>query len=314
MSSVIRRAKAVRGDLALWDGRATSATRPDASGGTITGLPIGMEVDVLQVYGNGTDRTDAAIATALRNIAALPVTLVFSPGTWSITADITIPSTVTCHIPRGCVFDVSSGKTLTFSGALQRESNTWTSGAGTVTYTRANNVLVHTNEIAALSQDMAIIATYGITAGETTAAAAASNYASPPGVAERFGGSPSASAATNALAFQNVLDSRENLQFATDGTWDFNTGLLIKFDGQQIIGRGRYGKTVLNWTGNTNSTLIGNSGTTVRNGVVIRDIGLSFNSNGCIAIDYSHFDYSTFEHLAITADRKSTRLNSSHRT
>jgi hypothetical protein len=205
MSSTIRRAKAIRADLALWDGRTNSVTRLDASGGTVTGLPIGAEVDVLQVYGAGTARTRASIATAISSIGSLPVTLLFSPGTWSIDASISIPSNFTCHIARGCVFSVDSGQTLTFSGPVQRESDTWTSGAGSVSVTASNNVLLHRSEIVALSQSMGILASLERTAFEISAGVTPVNYAYEPGDVRRYGFLEANSAAANKTAFDNAV-------------------------------------------------------------------------------------------------------------
>jgi hypothetical protein len=128
----ITRGKIQRGDLANWDGKTPTATRPDATSGTVTGLVIGNEVDVAQVYGDGS-RTLGAISAAVQKIAGTNVTLVFAPGTWTIDDDLTIPSNFTCHIPAGCVFDVSAGKTLTINGHVQAGLYHVFSGAGTVT-------------------------------------------------------------------------------------------------------------------------------------------------------------------------------------
>ena len=123
-----------RGDQANWDGKTAAATRVDATGGTITGLAIGNEVDVLQVYGAGANRTRGSIAAAVQKIGSTTVTLVFAPGTWTIDDDLTIPANFTCHVPTGCIFDVASGKTLTLSGLVHVEyPASWTSGSGTVT-------------------------------------------------------------------------------------------------------------------------------------------------------------------------------------
>src|SRR5678809_10704 len=103
MSSIIRRAKALRGDLALWDGVSSSISRLDASGGTVTGLPVGVEIDVLQIFGNGTAQTAASILSAIARMGSRARTLVFSSGTWTIDVNVTIPSNLTCHIPAGCV-------------------------------------------------------------------------------------------------------------------------------------------------------------------------------------------------------------------
>lgn len=107
-----------RGDLALFDGRTTVATRTDATGGTLTGLVVGDYVDVAQVYGGGTSLTSTTIAAAVARVGSATVCLSFVPGTWTITANTTIPSNISCHVPAGCVFSISSGITLTINGQV----------------------------------------------------------------------------------------------------------------------------------------------------------------------------------------------------
>ena len=131
MGTVIR-GKVQRADLALWDGKTFTSTRVDATGGTITGLPLNDYVDTLQVYGNGTAQDVGAIAAAVRRIGSANVTLKYSPGTWEVTEDLTVPSNFSNYIPAGCVFNVASGKTLTFSGPVFRESDTYQTGSGTI--------------------------------------------------------------------------------------------------------------------------------------------------------------------------------------
>ena len=57
----------------------------------------------------------------------------FRPGTWEIDDNLTIGNNFTALVLGGCVFQVASGKTLTFSGPVIRHAQTWTSGSGTVT-------------------------------------------------------------------------------------------------------------------------------------------------------------------------------------
>ena len=128
----IARGKVQRGDLANWDGKTATATRVDATGGTITGLAVGNEVDILQVYGSGTSRTIGTISSAMQKLASSNVALVFATGTWTIDDDLTIPSNFTCHVPAGCLFDVASGKTLTINGHVQTGIHQIFSGSGTV--------------------------------------------------------------------------------------------------------------------------------------------------------------------------------------
>ena len=131
----ITRAKIVRGDFANWDGKTKTSNRVDATGGTVTGLTIGDYVDVLQVFGGGDTRTVATIQAALDFIGAtVNVTLLFSSGTWVIDSNVTIPANLANHISGGCVFAISTGVTLTFSGPIHVEFSTST---GTGWYTLA---------------------------------------------------------------------------------------------------------------------------------------------------------------------------------
>ena len=126
----------LRDDQALWDGKVSSVTRIDATGGTITGKPTNDFVDVLQIFGSGSSKTVGTINTATAYIGTTnKVCLLFAPGTWTIDADVTIPANLSNHISAGCVFAVSSGKTLTFSGPVYVEHATWFSGSGTVSHT-----------------------------------------------------------------------------------------------------------------------------------------------------------------------------------
>ena len=127
----VQRGLIQRGDQANWDGKTATASRVDATGGTITGLAIGNAVDVLQVYGAAANRTRGSIAAAVQKIGSTVVTLVFAPGTWTIDDDLTIPSNFTCHIPAGCLLEVATGKTLTINGHVQAGLYQVFSGAGT---------------------------------------------------------------------------------------------------------------------------------------------------------------------------------------
>ena len=132
----VTRGKILRDDAALYDGKNSTATRLDATGGTITGLALNDFVDVLQVFGSGTSKTVGTIDAAVRFIGSTQkVCLLFGPGTWTIDADVTIPANLSNHIAAGCVFNVSSGKTLTFSGPVYVEHDTWFNGSGTVKHT-----------------------------------------------------------------------------------------------------------------------------------------------------------------------------------
>ena len=168
----ITRGQIIRDDVAWFDGVTRTASRLDATGGTVTGLNLGDEVDVLQVFGAGTNRTVTAINDAVTRLGGANATLLFSTGTWTIDSNLTIPSNVTCHIPSGTVFDVSSGVTLTLSGFVFTEKpDSWTSGAGTVT----------------ISLEGPHFGVYHKTAAETSASATIVSYFPRPGNALRYG-------------------------------------------------------------------------------------------------------------------------------
>lgn len=188
--ATIQRAGLQRGDLALWDGLTKTASRIDATGGTITGLTVGDFVDVLQVYGSGTDRIGATIATATARIASANVALLFATGTWEITSSLSIPSNFTCIIPAGCVFNIASGQTLTLLGTVFTESASWYSGSGTVV---ANSVIGPNR-----------------TAAEIAAGVTPTNYAYEPGNVLRYGalGDDSTDSTT---AFNNAIASNERV-------------------------------------------------------------------------------------------------------
>ncbi|MDD5189443.1 MAG: hypothetical protein PHE50_00190 [Dehalococcoidales bacterium] len=125
--------KILRSDAAWYDGLTATRSKKDSTGGTITSLKLGTEVDVIQVYGGGVNYTASTITKCIEAIGSTSVTLLFQPGTWTIDTDITVGSNFVCRIPAGVVFSVSSGKTLTFSGPVIRDAQTWTGGSGTVT-------------------------------------------------------------------------------------------------------------------------------------------------------------------------------------
>jgi len=134
MGSIVR-GKILRDDVALWDGKNATSTRVDATSGTITGLQLNDFVDLLQVFGSGTAKTIGTIDSALSFIGSASCCLMFAPGTWVIDSSITIPATMSAHVAAGCVFAVSSGKVLTFSGPVYVENPTWFSGDGSVSHT-----------------------------------------------------------------------------------------------------------------------------------------------------------------------------------
>jgi len=131
--TTVTKGKILQEDIKHWDGVTRSHSRKDSTGGTVAGNKLGVEVDVLAAYGSSQNFTRQSIQDCINRIGSTSVTLIFTPGTWTIDDDLTIGSNFTCRVPNGCVFSVSSGKTLTFSGPVIRDGQTWTSGSGTVT-------------------------------------------------------------------------------------------------------------------------------------------------------------------------------------
>lgn len=115
MSTVTKRG-ALRDDLAQYDGVNETVTRIDSTGGTITGRPIGDEVDVLSVYGSGTSYSGATIAAAVSIIGSTNLrALRLSPGTWTVEQDVIIPDNIILIPAPGCIITVTSGNTLTLN-------------------------------------------------------------------------------------------------------------------------------------------------------------------------------------------------------
>ena len=106
-------------DLKLYDGKTTTFTRKTATGGTDTynKLDFTGSIDILEVYGDGTTKSDAAISSALSAIGSDNASFFLSPGTWTLENDITIPSNISLVIPNGTTIDGDAGtETLTING------------------------------------------------------------------------------------------------------------------------------------------------------------------------------------------------------
>lgn len=122
-----------RGDFALYDGVNSTVSRVDSTGGTVTNLPIGNAVDILQVYGTDyTAKNSTTLANATQKIGSNPAEIIISPGTWAITDNITIPANFSVKIPQGAILSVSSGKTLTINGNISTGLYQIFSGLGSV--------------------------------------------------------------------------------------------------------------------------------------------------------------------------------------
>lgn len=233
MAGTITRGKILRADLSLWDGKTATHSRPDATGGTITGLRLGDSVDVLQVYGSGTDRTRATVKSATDYIASSAVTLNFSPGTWTIDSDLTIGANFTCRIPAGCVFSVSNGVTLTFSGdVIVEDEDAWYTGAGTVVVSRGS----------------AHGAVWHRTSAERTAGVTPTNLGFPPGDVRRYGvdatgATDSTTALQNAVNVSEAAGGYNSTLLLPEGTIRIDGTVTMK-QGTMIVGAGSQGSTL----------------------------------------------------------------------
>lgn len=124
-------------DLSLWNGTSTKTfTRTNEDSYTLTLNQFDwVGVDVLQKFGGGVSRTKTTIDSALTTVGASnDVALWFSPGTWTITDDLTITSNVTMEVPAGATFSITAGKTLTIQGPIRAGAYQIFSGSGTVSY------------------------------------------------------------------------------------------------------------------------------------------------------------------------------------
>lgn len=122
----------------------------------------------------------------------------------------------------------------------------------------------------------------------------------------RYGAAKTAPATVNNAAIQSVLHSQGVATFGRDPL-NISTPIMFEGDGQALIGAGRSGGTVLTWTGSANSSIIANSNQTVRNHIAMRDLRIDFSADGCTGIDASHFSYSSFQRIHITANGNNTR-------
>jgi hypothetical protein len=130
-------------DLKRWDGTGSRTfSRETSTGGRVVLNKIGYEVDALISYGNGVNYTAATINKAIGAIGSVVTRLVLRPGTWDVNATVDFPSNITVVIPAGCVLDVDTGVTITFSGPIEADSPDWQSGAGTFTVLASSNMKI----------------------------------------------------------------------------------------------------------------------------------------------------------------------------
>ena len=99
-------------------------------------------------------------------------------------------------------------------------------------------------------------------------------------------------------AIQAALNTGKSV-YLPSGTYSVNSSLQITSDGQIVYGDGRYGQTIILWSGSTNDTVIETNNSTLKIHVVIRDLRIQFTANGTTGIDWSNISYGTMENVNI---------------
>lgn len=221
--ATIQKGQILRNDLNNWDGITKTASRIDSTGGTITGVKIGDAIDVLMVYGGGTNYTAATINDALASLSSTNATFIFATGTWTINADVTIPSNITCFVPAGCIFNISAGITLTINGFLFKDQVSISSGSGTLTTKSITNPTF-----------------YDISSDEIAGGVTPTNYEYAVGNIKRYGGKGDGTT-DDTTALQTAINAVINsggLVFLPTGTYKITDTILLKASGVHIMGEG----------------------------------------------------------------------------
>lgn len=156
-------------DIKWWDGVTRTFTRLTSTGGLLSQNKIGSAVDILEVFGNGTDYTYNTLKTALGYIGSNNVTILLQPGTWTITEDLTINSNFRLWAEKGVTLNISSGKTLTLNCSLPTLKDITFTGSGTVVISHVDQTITAD---AAINQGMETVSF------DTTAGAIASTLGS----------------------------------------------------------------------------------------------------------------------------------------
>ena len=138
-------------DMRQFGGNNRTFQRRNSAGALLTLHSVGNVVDVLSAYGDGSTPAQVDLSSAIVGANGNEVTFELAPGTWPITSDLTIPSTVTVHLLRGAAFSVSAGITLTLSGPVIAQESTWYSGSGTVVYTAGGGFFPLVSDLASVA-------------------------------------------------------------------------------------------------------------------------------------------------------------------
>lgn len=120
-------------DLHCFDGVTTSFTRRTSTGGSLSLTPINNVVDVACLYGS-LGKTDAAISAAQSAVGSNAALLELSPGTWTISNNLTISANVIIRPLPGAKVTVAAGKTVTSNTEPAAGHYRWIYGAGTYAF------------------------------------------------------------------------------------------------------------------------------------------------------------------------------------
>src|SRR5262245_12388244 len=91
-----------------------------------------MEEDagVRSVLRYGSALTSATLQSAINSLGATPTTLLITPGTWAITANLTFPTTLGVEVADGAVLNISAGVVVTANGGFRGPRQPLVSGSG----------------------------------------------------------------------------------------------------------------------------------------------------------------------------------------
>src|SRR6266516_5673 len=80
--------------------------------------------------------TDGTLNAAIAKIGGAQQTLIITPGTWTISKNLTIPGNIHLLVANGGQFSVLGGKILTISGSFEAPVQPVFGGAGRVIFDR----------------------------------------------------------------------------------------------------------------------------------------------------------------------------------
>jgi len=127
----ITKGKLGKEDIKLWDGISPTFNRPTSTGGVDLYSKIDWAgVDVLHVFGDGWTKTDRCINDAIVKIGSRGACIWLQPGTWTLSANVTIPATMKLVVPYGAV--ISGAYTLTINGGFEGSPGCFASGLSVV--------------------------------------------------------------------------------------------------------------------------------------------------------------------------------------